>query len=79
MYEDLENLYMNDEVDNADMLNEIAAATSSFIEKGPRKVHSKDKYRESREIYCWEDLYSRKSDEEFKDKLRISRRTFSLL
>ena len=53
------------------MLNHIAALAGVLENKPPRKVRTPDKDREIRKHY-WDDLYRQKTDDEFKDKMRIS-------
>ena len=59
------------------MLNHIAALARVLENKPPRKVRTPDKDRETRKHY-WDDLYRQKTDDEFKDKMRISPATCNL-
>ena len=63
------------------MLNHIAALAGVLENKPPRKVHTPDlapdKDRETRKHY-WDDLSRQKTDDEFKDKMRISHATCNL-
>ena len=60
------------------MLNHIAALAGVLENKPPRnKVRTPDKDRETRKHY-WDDFYRQKTDDEFKDKMRISHATCNL-
>ena len=62
-----------------DMWNNIAATLAEVLEnKPPRKVRTPDKDREIRKMQ-WEELYRQKSDDDFVDKMRISRTTFNVI
>ena len=59
--------------DDADaLINNVAAMIGVLENKPPRKSRREDKDRHIRKLY-WEELYHQKTDEEFKDKMRITR------
>ena len=61
-----------------DMWNNIATLAEVVENKPPRKVRTPDNDREIRKLQ-WEELYRQKSNDEFADKMRISRTTFNTI
>ena len=61
------------------MINNVAAAVvGSIADKPPRKPRGPDRDRNARKI-LWEELYHQKTDEEFVEKMRVSRNTFNII
>ena len=77
LYFEEEDNFFDEDVQKDDMLNHIAALVGVQGNKPPRKVRTPDKNRETRKHY-WDDLYRQKTDDEFKDKMRISHATCNL-
>ena len=76
-YFEEEDNFFDEDVQQDDTLNHIAALAGVLENKPPRKVRTPDKDRETRKHY-WDDLYRQKTDDEFKDKMRISHATCNL-
>ena len=60
------------------MWNNIVTLAEVLENKPPRKVRTPDKDREIRKLQ-WEEIYRQKSNDEFVDKMRISRTTVNTI
>ena len=63
--------------DNFDLLTNLVGVAGILSSK-PRKPRVADRDRDARKLR-WEDLFYRSSEEEFKEKMRVSRATFDFL